>query len=137
MQTDGSGLSRHDLVTPRAFVTLLQYAQKQPWFPAYFASLPVAGADGTLNERLKTEKVAGRIHAKTGSVTHVRSLSGYADTVSGRRLIFSFLSNNHAGKSHEMHDALDALCLAMLESFNGPPAAKPTSAMPQGEHDRE
>jgi D-alanyl-D-alanine carboxypeptidase/D-alanyl-D-alanine-endopeptidase (penicillin-binding protein 4) len=128
VQTDGSGLSRHDLVTPRAFVTLLQYAQKQPWFLAYFASLPVAGADGTLNERLKNEKAAGRIHAKTGSVAHVRSLSGYADTVGGRRLIFSFLSNNQAGKSHEIHDALDALCLAMLESFNGPAAAEESEA---------
>jgi serine-type D-Ala-D-Ala carboxypeptidase/endopeptidase (penicillin-binding protein 4) len=128
VQTDGSGLSRHDLVTPRAFVTLLQYAQRQPWFPAYFASLPVAGEDGTLNERLKNEKVAGRIHAKTGSVTHVRSLSGYADTVGGRRLIFSFLSNNQTGKSHEVHDALDALCLAMLESFNGPAAAEKSEA---------
>jgi serine-type D-Ala-D-Ala carboxypeptidase/endopeptidase (penicillin-binding protein 4) len=115
-------------VTPRAFVTLLQYAQKQPWFSAYFASLPVAGADGTLNERLKNEKVAGRIHAKTGSVTHMRSLSGYADTVGGRRLIFSFLSNNQAGKSHEVHDALDALCLAMLETFNGPAATEKPDA---------
>jgi serine-type D-Ala-D-Ala carboxypeptidase/endopeptidase (penicillin-binding protein 4) len=121
VQTDGSGLSRHDLVTPRAFVALLQYAQKQPWFSAYFASLPVAGADGTLNERLKNEKVAGRIHAKTGSVTHVRSLSGYADTPGGRRLTFSFLSNNQAGKNREVHDALDGLCLAMIETFNGPP----------------
>jgi D-alanyl-D-alanine carboxypeptidase/D-alanyl-D-alanine-endopeptidase (penicillin-binding protein 4) len=120
VQSDGSGLSRHDLVTPRAFVILLQYAQKQPWFPAFFASLPVAGADGTLNERLKNEKLAGRIHAKTGSVTHVRSLSGYADTPGGRRLIFSFLSNNQAGKSHEVHEALDGLCLAMIETFNEP-----------------
>jgi D-alanyl-D-alanine carboxypeptidase/D-alanyl-D-alanine-endopeptidase (penicillin-binding protein 4) len=138
VQTDGSGLSRHDLVTPRAFVTLLQYAQQQPWFAAYFASLPVAGADGTLNERLKNEKVAGRIHAKTGSVTHVRSLSGYADTVGGRRLIFSFLSNNQAGKSHEVHDALDALCLAMLETFNGPAAAeKPEARKPSCENCRK
>jgi len=128
VQTDGSGLSRHDLVTPRAFVTLLQYTQKQPWFSAYFASLPVAGVDGTLNERLRSEKVAGRIHAKTGSVTHVRSLSGYADTVGGRRLIFSFLSNNQAGKNHEVHDALDALCLAMIETFNGPPSPENTES---------
>src|SRR3984893_11697708 len=120
VHTDGSGLSRHDLVTPRAFVTLLEYAQKQPWFPAFFASLPIAGADGTLNERLKNEKVADRIHAKTGSVTHVRSLSGYADTPGGRRLIFSFLGNNQAGKSHEVQEALDGLCLAMIEIFNGP-----------------
>jgi serine-type D-Ala-D-Ala carboxypeptidase/endopeptidase (penicillin-binding protein 4) len=118
VQTDGSGLSRHDMVTPRAFVAVLEYAQKQPWFAAYYASLPVAGMDGTLNERMKDSAIAGRIHAKTGSVAHVRTLSGYAETPGGRRLIFSFLSNNQFGKNHEVHDALDQLCLAMLEEFD-------------------
>jgi serine-type D-Ala-D-Ala carboxypeptidase/endopeptidase (penicillin-binding protein 4) len=115
---DGSGLSRQDLVTPRAFAALLFYAQKQPWFSPYFTSLPVAGADGTLNERMKDSSVAGRIHAKTGSITHVRALSGYAETSAGRRLIFSFLSNNQGLKNHEVHTALDGLCLAMLEEFD-------------------
>jgi serine-type D-Ala-D-Ala carboxypeptidase/endopeptidase (penicillin-binding protein 4) len=118
VQTDGSGLSRHDLVTPRAFVTLLQYAEKQAWFAAYYASLPVAGVDGTLNERMKESAIAGRVHAKTGSVSHVRTLSGFAETPGGRRLIFSFLSNNQEGKNHEVHDALDGLCQAMIEEFD-------------------
>jgi D-alanyl-D-alanine carboxypeptidase/D-alanyl-D-alanine-endopeptidase (penicillin-binding protein 4) len=118
VQTDGSGLSRHDMVTPRAFVDLLEFAQKQAWFQAYYASLPVAGADGTLNERMKNSVMAGRVHAKTGSVTHVRTLSGYAETVGGRRLIFSFMANNQNGKGHETHDALDGLCLAMIEEFD-------------------
>src|SRR5208282_2241397 len=94
VQEDGSGLSRHDLVTPRAFVALLHYAQRQTWFPVYFDSLPVAGIDGTLSDRMKKAGMAGKIHAKTGSVEHVRTLSGYAETAGGRRLIFSFLSNN-------------------------------------------
>ena len=118
IQTDGSGLSRHDLVTPRAFVALLEYAQKQPWFPAFLASLPVAGADGTLNERMKEPPLAGKIHAKTGSVTHVRTLSGYAETPGGRKLIFSFLSNNQGAKNHEVHTAIDGVCLAMVEEFD-------------------
>ncbi len=118
VQTDGSGLSRHDLVTPRAFVALLEYAQKQKWFPEYYASLPVAGVDGTLNERMKDSGIAGRIHAKTGSISHVRTLSGFAETVGGRRLIFSFMSNNEQVKNHEVHDALDGLCLAMIEEFD-------------------
>ncbi len=118
IQTDGSGLSRHDLVTPRAFVALLAYAQKQVWFPAFLASLPVAGADGTLNERMKDPPLAGKIHAKTGSVTHVRSLSGYAETPGGRKLIFSFLSNNQGAKNHEVHSAIDGVCLAMVEEFD-------------------
>ena len=118
IQTDGSGLSRHDLVTPRAFVALLEYAQKQAWFPAFLASLPVAGEDGTLNERMKLAPLAGKIQAKTGSVTHVRTLSGYAETPGGRKLIFSFLSNNQGAKNREVHEAIDGLCLAMVEEFD-------------------
>lgn len=121
IQTDASGLSRHDLVTPRAIVTLLGFAQKQPWFGPYYASFPVAGQDGTLEDRMKNTSAAGRIHAKTGSVEHVRTLSGFAETPSGRRLIFSFLSNNQGGKSHEAADALTGLCVAMLEEFNVTP----------------
>jgi len=118
IQTDGSGLSRHDLVTPRAIVALLKYAEGQPWFPPYYASLPVAGVDGTLEALMKNTPSAGRIHAKTGSVEHVRTRSGFAETPSGRRLIFSFLSNNQGGKNHEASDALDGLCLAMIEEFD-------------------
>jgi D-alanyl-D-alanine carboxypeptidase/D-alanyl-D-alanine-endopeptidase (penicillin-binding protein 4) len=118
IQTDGSGLSRHDLVTPRAIVTLLKYAQGQTWFAPYYASLPVAGIDGSLQERMKGTVAAGRIHAKTGSVEHVRTLSGFAETPSGRRLIFSFLSNNQGGKGREAVEALNGLCVAMIEEFD-------------------
>jgi len=128
IQTDGSGLSRHDLVTPRAIVALLKYAQAQPWFAPYYASLPVAGVDGTLETLMKNTASAGHIHAKTGSVEHVRTRSGFADTAGGRRLIFSFLSNNQGGKNHEASDALDGLCLAMMEEFDRKPAASGSRA---------
>jgi serine-type D-Ala-D-Ala carboxypeptidase/endopeptidase (penicillin-binding protein 4) len=131
IQTDGSGLSRHDLVTPRAIVALLKYAQSQPWFVPYYASLPVAGIDGTLETVMKNTPSAGHIHAKTGSVEHVRTRSGFADTAGGRRLIFSFMSNNQGGKNHEASDALDALCLAMMEEFDRKPAA---SGVHAGKH---
>jgi D-alanyl-D-alanine carboxypeptidase/D-alanyl-D-alanine-endopeptidase (penicillin-binding protein 4) len=118
MQTDGSGLSRHDLVTPRAIVTLLRYAEGQTWFAPYYRSLPVAGVDGSLQDRMKATVAAGRIHAKTGSVEHVRTLSGFAETPSGRRLIFSFLGNNQGGGNHEAADVLNGLCVAMIEEFD-------------------
>jgi len=132
IQTDASGLSRHDLVTPRAVVALLNSAQKQSWFGPYYASLPVAGIDGTLEDRMKNTPAAGRIHAKTGSVEHVRTLSGFAETPGGRRLIFSFLSNNQGGKSHEAADALTGLCVAMIEEFNvTPPKRGREGKLPQ------
>ena len=112
------------MVTPRAVVTLLRYAQAQPWFGPYYASLPVAGIDGTLEERMKNTPAAGRVHAKTGSVEHVRTISGFAETAGGRRLIFSFLSNNQGGRNHETTDALAGLCVAMIEEFNAVPAKR-------------
>jgi serine-type D-Ala-D-Ala carboxypeptidase/endopeptidase (penicillin-binding protein 4) len=124
IQSDGSGLSRHDLVTPRALVALLKYAETQPWFAPYYASLPVAGIDGTLESAMKNTVAAGRIHAKTGSVEHVRTRSGFAETLSGKRLIFSFMSNNQGGKNHEASDTLDALCVAMVEEFDPKPAVR-------------
>jgi D-alanyl-D-alanine carboxypeptidase/D-alanyl-D-alanine-endopeptidase (penicillin-binding protein 4) len=133
IQTDGSGLSRHDLVTPRAVATLLKYAQAQPWFAPYYASLPVAGLDGSLQDRMKGTVAAGRIHAKTGSVEHVRTLSGFAETPSGRRLIFSFLSNNQGGKNHEAADALNGLCVAMIEEFDDAAAV----IAPEHEHTKQ
>ena len=122
VQSDGSGLSRHDLATPRAFVALLEYAAKQKWFPAFYDSLPVAGVDGTLEDRLKNSSATMRIHAKSGSLEHVRTRSGYAELPNGRRLIFSFMSNNMGSKGHEATDALDALSMAMVEEFGGGPA---------------
>jgi D-alanyl-D-alanine carboxypeptidase/D-alanyl-D-alanine-endopeptidase (penicillin-binding protein 4) len=121
VQTDGSGLSRHDLVTPRALVALLQYAAKQSWFAAFYDSLPVAGLDGTLEDRLKNSSATMRVHAKSGSVEHVRTRSGYAELPNGQRLIFSFMSNNMGSKGHEATDALDALSAAMVEEFGAEP----------------
>jgi serine-type D-Ala-D-Ala carboxypeptidase/endopeptidase (penicillin-binding protein 4) len=79
--------------------------------------------DGSLQERMKATIAEGRVHAKTGSVEHVRTLSGFADTPSGRRLVFSFLSNNQGGKNHEATDALNELCVAMVGEFDRSPSA--------------
>ncbi|MBZ5528883.1 MAG: D-alanyl-D-alanine carboxypeptidase/D-alanyl-D-alanine-endopeptidase [Acidobacteriia bacterium] len=117
MQSDASGLSRKDLVTPRAIVALLRFAARQAWFGAYYDSLPVAGVDGTLGERMKSSPAAGKIHAKTGTVEHVRALSGFAEVGGGKRVIFSFLTNNQGGRNGEAAAALDGLAEAVVEAF--------------------
>src|SRR5262249_34523133 len=114
-QTDGSGLSRRDLITPRAAVTLLQYSMRQPWFNAFYMSLPLSAMDGTLADRMKDTPAGSRIRAKSGSVEHVRTLSGFVELPGGRRLIFSILSNNLGAKSQEATAPVDELCLAMVE----------------------
>ena len=92
---DGSGLSRRDLVTPAAVVQLLIYASHQPWGEAYQESLPLSGVDGSLSERFLKSPAGGMVHAKTGTLSHVNALSGYAQTPKGKRFVFSIFCNNH------------------------------------------
>ncbi|HSM76687.1 MAG TPA: D-alanyl-D-alanine carboxypeptidase/D-alanyl-D-alanine-endopeptidase [Bryobacteraceae bacterium] len=106
---DGSGLSRRDLVTPAAVVQLLIYASRQPWGAAYEESLPVSASDGSLAERFLHSPAAGLIHAKTGTLSHVNSLSGYGQTVQGRRFVFSIFCNNHELSSAQTLAAIDEL----------------------------
>jgi D-alanyl-D-alanine carboxypeptidase/D-alanyl-D-alanine-endopeptidase (penicillin-binding protein 4) len=81
---DGSGLSGHDLVTPRATARLLQYASSQPWFADWKKSLPVGGEDGSLAARFGKAPLKDRVLAKTGTLGEARALSGYVEGASGR-----------------------------------------------------
>ena len=116
--SDGSGLSREDLVAPHAAVKLLVYMAHSPHFPAYFDSLPVSGIDGTLAHRLLTEDMKGKIHAKTGSVEHVNTLSGYMDLPSGKRLVFSIMANNHPLPNKAGQETLDAITVEIYKWFS-------------------
>ena len=125
--TDCSGLSRNDLVTPQSVVQLLAWAARQKWGADFAATLPVAGQDGTLENRMKGTLAAGRVHAKTGLVEHVEGLSGYATTVRGEHLIFSMFGNNQGMRSRDAMGALDAICVAMVEELGSASAASGSS----------
>jgi D-alanyl-D-alanine carboxypeptidase/D-alanyl-D-alanine-endopeptidase (penicillin-binding protein 4) len=92
---DGSGLSDHDLVAPRATATFLAYVAEQPWFPQWKSSLPDAGENGSLSRRFPDAPVKGHIFAKTGTLGESRALSGYLDAASGRTVIFSIFVDDH------------------------------------------
>jgi serine-type D-Ala-D-Ala carboxypeptidase/endopeptidase (penicillin-binding protein 4) len=89
---DGSGLSRLDLITPETTARLLLAISSTASANVFHDSLPIAGRDGTLNSRLK--KLTGRIFAKTGTLTYVHSLSGFATTPASETLIFSIMCND-------------------------------------------
>lgn len=93
---DGSGLSSHDLVTPRTTAQLLAYATKQPWFGQWKAALPVAGEDGSLATRFPAAPLKDHVFAKTGTLGESRGLSGYLDCASGREVIFSIFVDDHS-----------------------------------------
>ena len=116
--SDGSGLSREDLVAPQAAVKLLVYMAHSPNFRAYFDSFPVSGIDGTLAHRFLTDGVKGKIHAKTGSVEHVNTLSGYMDLPSGKRLVFSVMTNNHPLPNKAGQETLDTITVEIYKWFS-------------------
>ncbi|MEM9486147.1 MAG: D-alanyl-D-alanine carboxypeptidase/D-alanyl-D-alanine-endopeptidase [Cyanobacteria bacterium P01_F01_bin.116] len=87
---DGSGLSRHNLATPQAFVDTLQAMERSPHAATYRNSLAVAGASGTLRNRLGGLRFAG----KTGAVSHNASLSGYLEPSNHPPLVMSIIVNN-------------------------------------------
>jgi D-alanyl-D-alanine carboxypeptidase/D-alanyl-D-alanine-endopeptidase (penicillin-binding protein 4) len=115
--SDGSGLSRKDLVTPRAVVQLLRYAAGQPWGELYRSTLPVAGEDGTLSDRMKNTPAANKIFAKTGTIGHGNALSGYATSLQGERIAFSILGNNNNMHAQDANKVIDAISLAMVEEL--------------------
>jgi D-alanyl-D-alanine carboxypeptidase/D-alanyl-D-alanine-endopeptidase (penicillin-binding protein 4) len=93
-QADGSGLSADNRTSAYALVSALNYADQQRWTKLFHESLPVAGApDGTLNRLFVGTPAAGNLHAKTGYIRGVRSLSGFVKTADGDRVVFSMLYN--------------------------------------------
>ncbi len=122
--SDGSGLARDDLVTPRAIVTLLRYAAQQPWGSDFLSTLPVAGVDGTLQGRMTGTAASGSIEAKTGEIEHVRALSGYATTRGHESLVFAIFYNNNPQHGVLTTAPVDAIATALVETLGTSPRAK-------------
>ena len=81
-------------------------------------SLPIAGADGTLERRMGGTPAEGNVRAKTGTLAYTYTLSGYVTTARGERLVFSFMGNHHTGEAAHALAALNELC-ATLAAFAG------------------
>ena len=99
-QVDGSGLSRLNLVSSQTLTDLLLAANKQPWFNVWYNALPIAGnsdrmTGGSLRYRLRGTPAQNNLHAKTGSMGGVSSLSGYVTDAHGQRLVFAMITNNY------------------------------------------
>jgi serine-type D-Ala-D-Ala carboxypeptidase/endopeptidase (penicillin-binding protein 4) len=115
---DGSGLSRLNLITPRETIQLLSIMTLSPYAEAFHDSLAIIGGEGTLKNRRK-ETSAGTlasVRAKTGTMTHVKNLSGYITTRNGKLLAFSFLCNNHNVPGNVIDSLYDRI-LARLAAF--------------------
>jgi serine-type D-Ala-D-Ala carboxypeptidase/endopeptidase (penicillin-binding protein 4) len=90
---DGCGLSKENLISPRAINRVLTHAFHGRNKDAFLISLSVAGIDGTLEDRFKGSDLRGRVMGKSGYVNGVRSLSGYLRAKDGQFYAFSILMN--------------------------------------------
>jgi len=120
---DGSGLSRHDVITPETIVRVLDAMRRSPHFRLFYDALPVGGVDGTIANRMKGTPAQGNVHAKTGTLDMVRSLSGYVTTADGRLLLFSVLANHFTVPTREIERVQDTLAalLAGMRLTGGTP----------------
>lgn len=107
---DGSGLSRLDLITPMSVVKLLSYMHKQKTGSSFYASLPIAGVDGTIKSRMIGTRAEGNVRAKTGYIGRVRALSGYVTSADGELLAFSMIVNNYTVPTSLANHIQDAVC---------------------------
>ena len=105
---DGCGVGRRDFVTARTVADLLVGMHRRPDWKLYYDSLPIAGVDGTLKGRFKGTAAQNNVHAKTGTLSQVRALSGYVTGHDGRLYVFSLLMNNFPGKAKTAGDVQDA-----------------------------
>lgn len=110
--SDGSGMSTYNRVSPRAGVALLRWIDTQPWAKAWYASLPIAGVDGTLKRRFIGTPLAGNLTAKTGYINASYALSGTFRAASGKRLTFSFFAND-VPNGQTAVPAMEAVLLAL------------------------
>ncbi|MEK6281491.1 MAG: D-alanyl-D-alanine carboxypeptidase/D-alanyl-D-alanine-endopeptidase [Acidobacteriota bacterium] len=116
--SDGSGLSRNDMITAEATLQLLMYMRRHRYANAFRDSLPIAGVDGTLRNRMKGTVAENNVRAKTGTLSSASSLSGFVTSAAGEELVFSIMVNNYPQDSDPRALCIDPIAI-LLASFMG------------------
>lgn len=112
---DGSGLSRHNLVSPEAIAETLRAMAQSPEAVVYRASLPVAGISGTLRNRFRDSAAQGIVQAKTGTMSGVVALSGYLDAPDYEPLVFSIVVNQSDQPATRLRQVIDDIVLLLTQ----------------------
>ncbi|HEX9253832.1 MAG TPA: D-alanyl-D-alanine carboxypeptidase/D-alanyl-D-alanine-endopeptidase, partial [Ignavibacteriaceae bacterium] len=114
VMADGSGLSYMNMVTPKQVVELLKYMYtNKKVYTDFYNSLPIAGIDGSLGKRMQNTTAQNNVRAKTGYISHVRSLSGYALTADNEPIAFSMIANNFNVPVKLAENIQDLVCLRL------------------------
>lgn len=106
---DASGMSSGTMTTTENLTLFLHMMRQHPMFSDFYESLAIAGVDGTLNYRMKSNPLRGRVRGKSGYMRGVRTLSGYLTTNAGNEIAFSIATNNFAGKVRSVDQTHEAI----------------------------
>ncbi len=108
---DGSGLAAYNLVQPQQVCQVLQHMRHNPNLGRIFHdSLPIAGKESGLRNRMKWPSTEGNVHAKTGYISNVRALSGYVTDADNEELVFSMICNRYTISTKEVNASQDKIC---------------------------
>lgn len=110
---DGSGLSRSNAISPEHFCALLKYMHESKNAKAFKSTLAIAGETGTLSDICKGQAAQGRIKAKSGTMSRIKSYAGYVETKSGKELAFSVIVNNYNCSNNALISRIEKLMNAM------------------------
>lgn len=110
---DGSGLSRYNQITPNAQISILEKIYHAIPLEKLYSLLPESGKNGTLSSSF--DQLEDKIHAKTGSMSHVYNLSGYLETNSGKTLLFSFMNNNFNVSFSELKNEMEKILAVFVK----------------------
>lgn len=115
---EGSGVSHYNVVSAELLVNILKYFydKKPELYKLLYNSFPIAGVDGTLEYRMRKIPLLNNVHAKTGTLTGVSSLSGYLTNSKNHILAFSILMQNFVGPSSRARDLQDEICKILAGS---------------------
>jgi len=86
-------------------------------FHRFFDSLPIAGIDGTLSARMKGTNAIAKVHAKTGSLSGVSTLSGYIQTKNDHMIAFSIMIQNYVGSAEQARIIQDKICEIIFNKY--------------------
>jgi D-alanyl-D-alanine carboxypeptidase/D-alanyl-D-alanine-endopeptidase (penicillin-binding protein 4) len=118
LMVDGSGVSHYNLLSPQIVTTLLAAVRRDEGASeAYYESLPLAGEEGTLKNRMRAGAASRNVRAKTGTLTGVSNLSGYVTTRDGELLAFSIFIEHFIGTPKQYRDAQDKI-VELLARFS-------------------
>jgi D-alanyl-D-alanine carboxypeptidase/D-alanyl-D-alanine-endopeptidase (penicillin-binding protein 4) len=110
---DGSGLSRTNSISSNHLVDLLMYMDTSNYAKEFYASLPISATNGTLAPLCKDKVCAGKVVAKSGTMSRVKSYAGYVNAISGKKIAFAIVINNFNSDGLVLREKLEAILNAL------------------------